>query len=101
MIYPWMFDEVERLRPLKEAADRLAEKGDWAPLYDVARLRENEVPVAAAVYYDDMYVERGFSLENRGDDPRDARVDHERARAQRSPRRRRQSPRPPPRHAAR
>lgn len=63
MIYPWMFDEIERLRPLKEAAHLLAEKGDWPPLYDVARLRKNDVPVAAALYYGDMYVDRGFSLE--------------------------------------
>jgi pimeloyl-ACP methyl ester carboxylesterase len=63
MIYRWMFDEYRLLRPLKEAADLLAEKDDWPPLYDLDRLRRNRVPVVAAVYADDMYVERDFSLE--------------------------------------
>jgi hypothetical protein len=31
-------------------------------LYDPSRLAANEVPVAAAVYYDDMYVDREFSM---------------------------------------
>ena len=35
----------------------------WPPLYDIERLRANEVPTAAAVYIDDMYVEREFSEE--------------------------------------
>ncbi|PIN20181.1 Prolyl aminopeptidase [Handroanthus impetiginosus] len=56
MVFPWMFDEIHALRPLKEAAHLLAEKKDWPPLYDVAALRNNKVPVAAAVYYEDMYV---------------------------------------------
>jgi pimeloyl-ACP methyl ester carboxylesterase len=63
MVYPWQFDEYRELRPLKEAAQLLAEFEDWPPLYDVERLRANEVPVAAAVYENDMYVEREFSLE--------------------------------------
>lgn len=63
MVYPWQFDEYRELRPLKEAAELLAEFEDWPPLYDVERLRANEVPVAAAVYENDMYVERDFSLE--------------------------------------
>jgi pimeloyl-ACP methyl ester carboxylesterase len=63
MIYPWMFEEFAALRPLKEAADILAEYADWPLLYDADGLRANEVPVAAAIYYDDMYVERAFSEE--------------------------------------
>jgi hypothetical protein len=63
MIYPWMFDLDPTLRPLKEAAQILAAYEDWPPLYDVARLRGVSVPVVAAVYYDDMYVERAFSEE--------------------------------------
>ncbi|HEU5089982.1 MAG TPA: alpha/beta fold hydrolase, partial [Roseiflexaceae bacterium] len=61
MVYPWMFDEDRALRPLREAATLLADYADWPPLYDIERLRRNSVPVAAAVYYDDMYVERAFS----------------------------------------
>ena len=63
MIYPWMFDEYRYLRPLKAAAEILADDDSWPRLYDPAVLRANTVPCAAAVYYDDMYVERAFSEE--------------------------------------
>lgn len=63
MIYPWMFDEYGPLCALKDAAERLAAFEDWPSLYDAARLRANAVPCAAAVYYDDMYVELAFSEE--------------------------------------
>jgi pimeloyl-ACP methyl ester carboxylesterase len=63
MIYPWMFEEDPVLKPMQEAAQLLADYQDWPALYDVPHLRANTVPVAAAVYYDDMYVERAFSEE--------------------------------------
>jgi pimeloyl-ACP methyl ester carboxylesterase len=63
MIYPWMFDEYACLKPLKEAADLLAEYEDWPPLYDLDVLRKNTVPIAAATYYNDMYVDREQSEE--------------------------------------
>jgi pimeloyl-ACP methyl ester carboxylesterase len=63
MIYPWMFEEDPALAPMQQAAELLAAYDGWPPLYDAARLRVNTVPVAAAVYYDDMYVERAFSEE--------------------------------------
>jgi pimeloyl-ACP methyl ester carboxylesterase len=63
MIYPWMFDEYEYLRPLKEAAEILAAYDGWSRLYNVEVLRENSVPCVASVYYDDMYVERVLSEE--------------------------------------
>lgn len=62
MIYPWMFDDIRALRPFKGAAEILARTDDWPPLYDPARLAANEVPVAAAVYFDDMYVDAALSL---------------------------------------
>ncbi|MFI6516412.1 alpha/beta fold hydrolase [Spirillospora sp. NPDC050679] len=62
MIYPWMFEQDPSLRPLRGAAELLAAREDWPPLYDPARLRGNTVPVAAAVYHDDMYVDRELSL---------------------------------------
>lgn len=43
MIFPWMFDELHALRPLKEAAHLLAEKEDWPSLYDIATLKTNKV----------------------------------------------------------
>jgi pimeloyl-ACP methyl ester carboxylesterase len=61
-VYPWMFEDYGALAPLRDAADILAEH-EWPRLYDPERLRTNEVPVAAAIYADDMYVERAFSEE--------------------------------------
>lgn len=63
MIYPWYFDQDNALRPLKEVAGLLAAKTDWKPLYDPAQLAANIVPAAAAVYSNDIYVERRLSLE--------------------------------------
>ncbi|MGN6172301.1 MAG: alpha/beta fold hydrolase, partial [Streptosporangiaceae bacterium] len=62
MIYPWMFDADPVLRPLRGAADALAERENWPMLYDAARLAANDVPVAAAVYFNDMYVPAEFSV---------------------------------------
>jgi pimeloyl-ACP methyl ester carboxylesterase len=62
MIYPWMVDADPVLCPLRAAAEILAERDDWPALYDPARLAASEVPAAAAVYYSDMYVDRGFSM---------------------------------------
>lgn len=61
-VYPWMFDDYGALAPLKEAANILAEH-DWPKLYDAAALSANEVPVATAIYVNDMYVEPLFSEE--------------------------------------
>lgn len=58
----WMFDSDPALRPLRETADRLAERVDWPVLYDPSRLAANEVPVAAAVYHDDMFVDTEHAL---------------------------------------
>jgi pimeloyl-ACP methyl ester carboxylesterase len=64
-IYPWMFEEIAALSPLRDAAHLLAER-DWPRLYDPERLAANEVPVAAAVYAEDMYVDRALSEESAG-----------------------------------
>jgi len=63
MIYPWMFDEYEPLKPLKQTAEILAAYDGWPRLYDVSTLQKNTVPCTAAVYYNDMYVDRGHSEE--------------------------------------
>ena len=63
MVYPWYFEQDPALRPLRNVAQLLAEKSDWAPLYDPERLALNTVPAAAAVYSDDIYVDRELSLE--------------------------------------
>jgi pimeloyl-ACP methyl ester carboxylesterase len=61
-VYPWMFEDYGGLRPLHDAAHLLADR-EWPRLYDDDVLRRNEVPAAAAIYVEDMYVERSFSEE--------------------------------------
>ena len=63
MMYPWMFQEIAALRPFAAAADLLAAHDDWPALYDPRRLAANEVPVHAAVYLDDMYVDADLQLQ--------------------------------------
>ena len=62
MIYPWMFETDPVLRPLRDAASELAQRGSWPRLYDPARLAASDVPAAAAVYYEDMYVPLALSV---------------------------------------
>jgi pimeloyl-ACP methyl ester carboxylesterase len=63
MMFRWMFDDIRLLRPFAPAVDELARRADWSPLFDRERLAANEVPVAAAVYYDDLYVDADLQLE--------------------------------------
>jgi pimeloyl-ACP methyl ester carboxylesterase len=65
MVYPWMFEDYGALVPLRAAAGLLAEH-EWPPLYDGERLEANDVPAAAIVYAEDMFVERVFSEETAG-----------------------------------
>jgi pimeloyl-ACP methyl ester carboxylesterase len=63
MIFPWMFIDYGRLAPMRDAAETLARFDGWPALYDPGVLRANRVPCVAAIYYEDMYVERTFSEE--------------------------------------
>lgn len=63
MMYRWMFDEYSHLREMKEEAELLAAWEAWPQLHDPARLAANQVPAAAVIYADDMYVERGLAEE--------------------------------------
>ena len=54
---------LPRARSSWVAAEELASHGDWPGLYDRDALARNEVPCAAALYHDDMYVDRSFSLD--------------------------------------
>ena len=64
MIFSWMFDgDYPLLKPMQGAAEILAARSDWPALYDVEVLRYCSVCVAAAVYAQDLYVERKFSEE--------------------------------------
>lgn len=58
----WVFRDEARLAPFAEAMELLHAKEDWPELYDPARLAANAVPVAAAIYHDDLYVDAGLSL---------------------------------------
>jgi pimeloyl-ACP methyl ester carboxylesterase len=66
MMYPWMFSEIRGLRPFQGAVERMAQRPRWPELYDLERLAANDVPVAAAVYFDDMYVDSGLQLDTAG-----------------------------------
>jgi pimeloyl-ACP methyl ester carboxylesterase len=61
-VYPWQLEDWQRLQPLADVAEILAEEV-WPVLYDPVRLASNSVPCAAAVYTEDLYVERQFSEE--------------------------------------
>ena len=61
-IFPWMWEDYAGLRGHREAADLLAQH-PWPRLYDAERLRQNDVPVAATIYVNDLYVERDFAEE--------------------------------------
>lgn len=61
-IFPWMWEDYAGLRGHRAAADILADH-PWPALYDADRLRHNDVPVAATIYVNDLYVERDFAEE--------------------------------------
>ncbi|MDO4820669.1 MAG: alpha/beta fold hydrolase [Rothia sp. (in: high G+C Gram-positive bacteria)] len=61
-IFPWYYEEDPALRPLAEVAQLLAEKKDWGRLYDHDQLARNEVPLVAAAYVPDVYVDYAHSM---------------------------------------
>jgi pimeloyl-ACP methyl ester carboxylesterase len=61
-VFPWMWEDYGGLRAQREAAEILAEH-PWPALYDAGQLRRNDVPVAATIYVNDLYVERDFAVE--------------------------------------
>jgi proline iminopeptidase len=67
MFYPWMFEEIRLLKPFGPAVEVLQQRTDWPARYDPARLAANEVPVVAAVYFDDLYVDPDLQLQTAGE----------------------------------
>ncbi|MDO4898487.1 MAG: alpha/beta fold hydrolase [Rothia sp. (in: high G+C Gram-positive bacteria)] len=61
-IFPWYYTEDPALRPLAEVAELLATKDGWGPLYNHKQLAANEVPLAAAAYVPDVYVDYEHSM---------------------------------------
>ncbi|CAL3964099.1 hypothetical protein PZA11_001535 [Diplocarpon coronariae] len=57
MIYPFLFEIFPELEKLGPVADIIAKYPAWPELYDKWQLARNEVPLYAATYVDDMYVD--------------------------------------------
>lgn len=62
-MFPWMFEQEKALQPFKPAMDLLMEDTHFGAIYDADQLARNEVPLQAAVYFDDMYVDSGMQLD--------------------------------------
>jgi len=70
MVFPWMADgdyaELSGLG-MKLLANGLAQKDDWSEIYDAKQMRkalgEGKSKAAAAVYFDDMYVDFDASIQ--------------------------------------
>ncbi len=76
MIFKSMFDDFTELRPFKEVAEYIAQNDLWSPLYDVNVLKkltnrhygantEDQivVPVVAATYAEDLFVDFNLTAE--------------------------------------
>lgn len=63
MAFPWMFDQIRLLKGFRPAVTLLERRQRWSRIYDLDRLANSAVPVAAAVYFDDMYVDSGLQLD--------------------------------------
>ncbi|CAI6094664.1 unnamed protein product [Clonostachys chloroleuca] len=60
-IFPFFFDTYPELIPLKGVANKLATVNDWTHIYDQEQLAKNEVPVYAATYINDLYVDYEYA----------------------------------------
>lgn len=63
MIFPSMFEDYPELAKVQDVASLVAADADWPPLIDMEQLAKNEVPVYAASYVEDMYVDHDYSRE--------------------------------------
>lgn len=64
MVYKSMFDDYSELRPFKSLAYSLHSKKNWEKLYDedtLSKIRFSEVPIVAATYVNDQYVDFGLT----------------------------------------
>ena len=58
-----MFEDYSELRKVADVAQTVASSADWSPLFDEQQLAKNEVPVYAASYIEDMYVDFDLGME--------------------------------------
>lgn len=69
MVFPWMTEDYAELGGLgcTALAHALANKNDWGPLYDAPQMRtvlgEGRTRSAAAIYYDDIYVDFDYAMQ--------------------------------------
>ena len=63
MVFPWMFDEFKELRRIKATAELIAHDENWPALYDKNVLAANTVPVAAASYLEEIFVDFNLAQE--------------------------------------
>lgn len=63
MVYPAHFSCYPELKDMRQTAEILAAYDQWPELYDLDQLARNEVPVYAASYVEDMYVDADFARE--------------------------------------
>ena len=61
MVFPFLFGIFPELKELAEVSEILAQYSDWPTLYDEWQLAKNEVPLYAATFVDDMYVDYGLA----------------------------------------
>lgn len=69
MVFDWYAALDPSLMPMRETAEIIANKTGWSSLYDLDQLRQNTVPVAAAVYSDDVYVDAELSVQTANEIP--------------------------------
>lgn len=60
---PGCLKEIRALKGFRSGAELLASRAWPISMYDPERLAANEVPVEAAVYYDDLFVDAQLSLD--------------------------------------
>lgn len=63
MVFREDFHDYSELSALRRPAEILADKKDWPDLYDLDQLKKNEVPVYAATFMEDMYVDFDLAQE--------------------------------------
>ncbi|EPE02361.1 proline iminopeptidase [Ophiostoma piceae UAMH 11346] len=60
-VFNFHYDQFKSLKHLRGAANILAKKDDWAPLFDLVRLRKNKVPIASLCYKNDIFIDAELS----------------------------------------
>ncbi|KAL2891143.1 Proline iminopeptidase [Ceratocystis lukuohia] len=61
MMFPSHFDTTPDMKSLFNVAEELATYSQWPHLYDLKRLANNTVPIYAASYVDDLYVDSALA----------------------------------------